>query len=202
MYCRQKRSGNGPWNPNLRYVYFWERRLARAFTVLLQCFPYPCTPYLSSSISSGSSGLRIFKSSDGRRDQRKSYYIYIITNTWITRSRKRVAKGKRKSRFPWVRFCDISDDAKLLHSNRHPIFWVSPRMTIQNVQIVKNCPKLTTPVGPESSDVAPSGATSGPFGSDLAPALECSAACLIHWNEPVDQFDCKKFVWQRWHTSG
>ena len=45
------------------------------------------------------------------------------------------------------------------------------------------------------------GATSGPFGSDLAPALECSAACLIHWNEPVDQFDCKKFVWQRWHTS-
>ena len=69
-------------------------------------------------------------------------------------------------------------------------------MTIRNVQIVQNCPKLTTPVGPESSDVAPSGvcATSGPFGSDLAPALECSAACLIHWNEPVDQFVYKKIV--------
>ena len=33
-------------------------------------------------------------------------------------------------------------------------FRVSPRMTIENVQIVKNCQKLTTPVvGPESSDV-------------------------------------------------
>ena len=42
-----------------------------------------------------------------------------ITNTWIICSRKRVAKGKRKSRFHWVRFCDISDDAKLLHSNSH-----------------------------------------------------------------------------------
>ena len=44
-----------------------------------------------------------------------------ITYTWIIRSRKRVAKGKQKSRFHGVRFCDISDDAKLLHSNRHPI---------------------------------------------------------------------------------
>ena len=42
-----------------------------------------------------------------------------IMNSMIIRSRKRVAKGKRKSRFHWVRFCDIRDDAKLLHSNRY-----------------------------------------------------------------------------------
>jgi hypothetical protein len=42
----------------------------------------------------------------------------------IIRTRKRVAKGKRKSRFHWAWFCDICDDAKLLHSNRHPYAWV------------------------------------------------------------------------------
>ena len=57
----------------------------------------------------------------------------------------------------------MTDDAKLLHTKSTrtggATFRVSPRMTIQNVQIVKNRPKLTTPVGPESSDVALSGAT-------------------------------------------
>ena len=46
-----------------------------------------------------------------------------ITNTWIIRSTKMVANGKWKSRFHWVRFCDISDDAQFLHSNFHLQVW-------------------------------------------------------------------------------
>ena len=58
---------------------------------------------------------------------RSEFCSLSITYSWIVLSWKRVPRERRKSRFQLVWFCDISDEAKLVHSNCHLVWTLVDR---------------------------------------------------------------------------